>query len=113
MEFVSIFYIFKPSTNTNNFTPANGQCAIISTMTVIVNAATKPSDIQVVSFSVGGSCSLPTSLNNGVAVTVIWYPAINNQAFSTYRFTTDIGQCAITAIMTFTVNLVSTKNVVI
>ena len=46
--------------------------------------------------------ALPTTSTDGV--TGVWSPAINNLATTTYTFTPDAGQCALTASMTITIN---------
>ena len=45
---------------------------------------------------------LPTTSNNGI--TGIWSPAINNTTTTTYTFTPNPGQCAVSATMTIDVN---------
>jgi hypothetical protein len=45
---------------------------------------------------------LPTTATNGI--TGSWSPAINNQATTTYTFTPNTGQCAVSTTLTITVN---------
>ena len=94
--------INNQATTTYTFTPATGQCASTTTMTVTVNAPATPSFTQVAAICAGGSFTLPTTSNN--AITGTWSPAINNAATTTYTFTPTAGQCATTATMTVTVN---------
>ncbi len=92
------------STATYTFTPSAGQCAVPTTMTVIVNStSTVPAFTQVQPICTGGTFTLPTISNNGISG--VWSPAINNTATTTYTFTPNAGQCAsATATMTVTVN---------
>lgn len=90
------------ATTEYTFTPASGQCASNTTMTVIVNNATVPIFTQVPPICAGGSFSLPTTSDNGIAGT--WLPVVNNQATTEYTFTPNQGQCASTTTMTVTVN---------
>jgi len=90
------------ATTEYTFTPASGQCASNTTMTVIVNNATIPTFTQVSPICAGGSFSLPTTSDNGIAGT--WSPAVNNQATTEYTFTPNPGQCASNTTMTVTVN---------
>jgi hypothetical protein len=75
-------------------------------MTVTVNAQTTPTFTQVAAICSGSTFTLPTTSNNGITGT--WSPAINNTATTTYTFTPGVGQCATTATMTVTVNLLPT-----
>jgi hypothetical protein len=82
--------------------PNSGQCASTATMTVTVNPNVTPSFVQVAPICSGGSFTLPTTSNNGIAGS--WAPAVNNTTTTTYTFTPNSGQCATTATMTVTVN---------
>ncbi|AWH86600.1 hypothetical protein HYN59_16450 [Flavobacterium album] len=90
------------ATTTYTFTPDAGQCASTATMTVTVNNNIAPTFTQVAAICSGGSFTLPTTSNNGITGT--WSPALNNTATTTYTFTPNAGQCAVTATMTVTVN---------
>ena len=90
------------ATTTYTFTPAAGQCAIGTTMTVTINPSTTPTFTQVPAICSGGTFSLPTTSNNSITGT--WLPAVNNTTTTTYTFTPAAGQCASTATMTVTVN---------
>ena len=98
--------INNQATTTYTFTPDAAQCAISVTMTVTVSASVAPTFTQVAAICAGGSFTLPTTSNNGVAGT--WAPAVNNQATTTYTFTPTAGQCATTATMMVTVNASTT-----
>ncbi|MFT3933164.1 MAG: gliding motility-associated C-terminal domain-containing protein [Chitinophagaceae bacterium] len=95
--------INNTTTTTYTFTPANGQCASLTTMTILVNPNVTPTFTQVTPICKGAAlAALPTTSNNGISGT--WSPAINNTATTTYTFTPSIGQCATTTTMTITVN---------
>jgi gliding motility-associated-like protein len=94
--------INNTSTTTYTFTPAAGQCATTTTMTVTVNPPITPSFTQVAPICSGAGFTLPTSSNNSITGT--WSPAINNTVTTTYTFTPTAGQCATTTTMTVTVN---------
>ena len=94
------------TTTTYTFTPNAGQCASATTMTVTVNSTSAtPTFNQVAAICSGGSFTLPTTSTNGI--TGSWSPAINNTATTTYTFTPNAGQCALTTTMTVTVNTAS------
>ncbi|TBX69926.1 T9SS type B sorting domain-containing protein [Flavobacterium silvisoli] len=91
------------ATTTYTFTPTAGQCATVSTLTIIVNPNITPTFTAVTPICSGGTLSvLPTTSNNGY--TGSWTPALNNMATTTYTFTPTTGQCAITTTLTITVN---------
>ncbi|MGQ3232466.1 MAG: T9SS type A sorting domain-containing protein, partial [Flavobacterium sp.] len=90
------------ATTTYTFTPTAGQCASTAMMTVVVNSNATPAFTQVAAICSGGSFTLPATSNNGITGT--WSPAINNAATTTYIFTPNAGQCAISASMTVVVN---------
>jgi gliding motility-associated-like protein len=88
---------------TYTFTPNVGACAIPTTMTIVVNQPnTQPLFTQLQPICAGGNIVLPSSSNNGI--TGSWSPSINNQATTTYTFTPNAGQCALSATMTVTIN---------
>ena len=80
-------------TTTYTFTPAAGQCAITTTMTINVLPNVVPAFNAVAPICAGGTLNpLPLSSTNGVGGT--WSPALNNMATTTYTFTPNAGQCA-------------------
>jgi len=91
------------ATTTYTFTPASGQCANTTTLSITVNPTVSPSFNPVGPICQGANLTaLPTtSLNN---ITGTWAPALNNQATSTYTFTPTSGQCANTATLSIAVN---------
>ena len=95
------------NTATTNYTftptPDAGQCLGTATMTITVNQPSATPFTQVAPICNGAVlAALPTTANNGVTGT--WAPAIDNTATTTYTFTPDAGQCAITTTMTIVVN---------
>lgn len=91
------------ATGTYTFTPAAGQCATTTTMTITVNPIVAPVFTQVPPVCIGSTMSpLPTTSTNGITGT--WSPAVNNTATTTYTFTPAAGQCATGASMTIVVN---------
>ncbi|OYU83808.1 MAG: hypothetical protein CFE24_09600 [Flavobacterium sp. BFFFF2] len=95
--------IDNTQTTTYFFTPNSGQCATVTSMTIVVNNATTPTFTQVSAICSGASLSaLPTTSNNSITGT--WSPVIDNMATTTYTFTPDGGQCASLTNMTITVN---------
>jgi gliding motility-associated-like protein len=89
------------ATTTYSFTPAAGQCANITTMTVTVNPNVLPAFTQVAPICAGGTFTLPVSSSNGISGS--WSPAINNNATTTYTFTPAPSQCANNTTMTVSV----------
>ncbi len=97
------------ATTTYTFTPDAGQCALTANMTITINPIITPSFTQIQPICVGNSLTaLPTTSNNGI--TGSWSPALNNTATTTYTFTPDAGQCAVTTDMTIAVIPNSTPN---
>ena len=93
------------TTTTYTFTPAAGQCANSTSMSVTVNPQTTPTFTQITPICTGGTFTLPTTSNNSINGT--WSPAINNSATTIYTFTptsTAVPTCATTANMSITVN---------
>ncbi|MFP9100492.1 T9SS type A sorting domain-containing protein [Flavobacterium sp. RHBU_24] len=90
------------ATTTYTFTPNTGQCASVTTMTVAVNSSVTPLFTQIPAICTGGTFTLPSTSNNGITGT--WSPAVNNSVTTTYTFTPNQDQCAITASMTVAVN---------
>jgi surface protein len=88
-------------TTTYTFTPNSGQCAV--TMTIVVNENIVPIFATIAPICSGGTLApLPTTSTNGI--TGNWSPALNNNATTTYIFTPNMGQCAITKTLTIAVN---------
>lgn len=91
------------ATTVYTFTPATGQCASPTTLTISVNPAVTPSFTAVNPICSGDNlAALPTTSNNGI--TGNWSPALDNTATTTYTFAPDPGQCASTATIIITVN---------
>ncbi len=86
--------INNTSTTTYTFTPDNGQCAGINTMTVVVNSKTDPDFSNFPAICNGGIVpTLPNTSNNGI--TGSWTPSVvNNTVANTYTFTPSSNECA-------------------
>ncbi len=91
------------ATTTYTFTPDPGQCAVTAALTITVNQLVTPAFNPVAAICSGAVLApLPITSLNGISGT--WLPALNNTATTTYTFTPDPGQCAVTAALTVTVN---------
>ena len=92
------------TTTTYTFTPNVGQCALTKTLQIVVNGNTiTPTFTAVAPICNGQTLSpLPTTSNNGI--TGSWSPALNNTATTTYTFTPNTGQCALTTTLQIVVN---------
>ncbi|WP_370476600.1 T9SS type B sorting domain-containing protein [Tamlana flava] len=88
------------------FNPDPGQCTPMTPTTVTITVI--PNDVTPTFAQVGPICSgdsltaLPTTSNEGI--TGVWSPALNNTATTTYTFTPNPNQCALSETMTITVN---------
>jgi gliding motility-associated-like protein len=85
-------------TTTYTFTPDPGQCALPTTLTIVINGEIIPLFDPIGPLCSGATINLPTTSNNGI--TGSWSPAINNTQTTTYTFTPDPGQGAVTATLT-------------
>jgi gliding motility-associated-like protein len=90
------------ATTTYTFTPTIGQCATTQTMTVVVGPPTSPTFNPIGPLCVGNSFGLP--LNSLEGFTGTWSPALNNQTTTTYTFTPNTGQCALTGSLEVIIN---------
>ncbi len=97
------------ATTTYTFTPNGGQCAITTTMTIVVNPVVTPTFDSIAPICSGTTVSplLPQS-NNNPAITGTWSIAFNGSATTTYTFTPTSNPCATTT--TLTVNVIPTTN---
>lgn len=91
-------------TTTYTFTPTSGVCIGNATMTIQVLPATiTPTFNAIPPICPNGTISpLPTTSLNGITGT--WAPALDNTVTTTYTFTPDTGQCALTTTLTVVVN---------
>ena len=91
------------TTTTYTFTPDADQCALTTTMTVVVNPKISPTFNSVEPICAGSTLpTLPTTSLNGVKGT--WSPYFNNKETTTYTFTPDSNYCASSTEMTIQVN---------
>lgn len=91
------------ATTIYTFTPAIGQCAAPTTLTITVNSGILPAFTAVAPICSGENLNaLPTTSTNGIAG--VWSPALDNTATTTYTFTPNPGQCAWVTTLTITVN---------
>ena len=86
------------ATTTYTFTPntsiSGQQCAIPTTINVTVAPILTPTFTPINNVCFGADINpLPTTSLNGVTGT--WSPALNNTATTTYTFTPNLGQCAV------------------
>lgn len=99
--------INNTQTTTYTFTPNAGECALSTSMQIVVNPILMPTFNQVAPICAGASLTaLPTTSINGVNGT--WSPALNNQATTTYTFTPNSEECAFSTTMQIEVNPVLT-----
>jgi surface protein len=91
------------ATTTYTFTPSGNQCATNQVLTITVNPNITPAFTTVTPICSGETLSpLPTTSNNGISGT--WLPALNNTATTTYTFTPNASECAISQTLIITVN---------
>lgn len=99
--------IWSPTTVSNTtsgtytFTPTAGQCSVVTPVTITVNPIVTPTFTAVPPLCAGSTFSLPTTSVNGI--TGSWSPVFNNTATTTYTFTPDLGQCAVSTTLTITI----------
>ena len=102
--------INNTTTTTYTFTPTVSQCATTITMTIVIGSSITPVFTSVGPYCSGASISaLPTTSTNGI--TGSWSPAINNIATTTYTFTPNPNQCAVTTTINIVINSLPTANV--
>jgi hypothetical protein len=100
-------------TTTYTFTPANGQCAVNTTMIIVVTTQVTPTFTQLGPLCQNSTApTLPLTSNDGITGT--WSPATINTATpgtTTYTFTPANGQCAVntTMIIVVTPEIIATS----
>lgn len=99
--------INNQQTTTYIFTPSPNQCAQVATRTLQVNPILTPTFASVGPFCDGAAIpGFPATSLNGV--TGAWSPTINNTQTTTYTFTPNSGNCAVTTTSTVVVNPILT-----
>ena len=95
------------TTTTYTFTPDAGQCAVTSSIDIVVNPIITPFFNAVNPICSGDTLpNLPSTSSNGVTGT--WSPSLDNTTTTTYTFTPDTGQCAVTSSIDIVVNPIIT-----
>ncbi len=85
--------IDNTKTTTYTFTPTNGQCAISTTLEIVVNPNINPVFNPITSICAGDTLlPLPNTSINGI--TGSWVPLLDNTKTTTYTFTPQAGICA-------------------
>jgi len=97
------------ATTNYTFTPDAGQCAVTSSIEIVVNPIITPSFSVVNSICSGDTLpNLPSISSNGITGT--WSPSLDNTTTTTYTFTPDTGQCAVTSSIEIVVNPIITPS---
>jgi gliding motility-associated-like protein len=92
-------------TSTYTFTPNSGQCALNTTMNVIISDGIVPTFNPLANVCQNAPApSFPLTSNNGISGT--WSPAVSTATLGTtsYTFTPNPGSCAVNGTLTLTVN---------
>ena len=92
------------TTTTYTFTPDAGQCSIPIDLAIVVNPSNvTPTFDPFAPICLGDALSsLPTTSLEGISG--VWSPALDNTITTTYTFTPDAGQCAVTQTLQIIVN---------
>ncbi|HNP33827.1 MAG TPA: gliding motility-associated C-terminal domain-containing protein [Flavobacterium sp.] len=93
--------INNTATTTYTFTPTNPLCTNTQTMTIVVNQKVEPIFSIPNALCYAASLILPSISDNGINGT--WNPAANNLATTTYTFTPNPGECAISKTQTVSI----------
>ena len=96
--------INNTTTTTYTFTPAATFCSSLVTMTIVVTPPSVTPIFRAVTPICNGATldPLPTTSINGLVG--VWSPALNNLATTTYTFTPNPSQCAVSTTLTIIVN---------
>ena len=96
-------------TTTYTFTPDEGQCADVTTLTIVVNDNVLPEFSAVDPICVGDNLqALPITSLNGISGT--WSPELDNTQTTVYTFTPNPGICALETTLTIEVNPLQTPD---
>ena len=100
--------VSNTASGTYTFTPDTDQCATTAILNITVNPILTPSFTAITSICSGAANPiLPLTSNNGITGT--WNPAtVSNIASGEYRFTPNVGECAIATTLNVTVNPIVT-----
>ena len=90
-------------TTTYTFNPDAGQCANTATLTIVIRPIVTPTFSPITPICEGDSL-VPLATTSNEGITGAWSPALNNTATTTYTFTPNPGQCAVSQSLTITVN---------
>jgi len=91
------------ATTTYTFTPNDGQCAVNSTLQIIIDPETVPEFEPSGPYCAGANIpELPATSINGVTGT--WSPAINNTVTTSYTFTPFNNECASPVVLTIAID---------
>ena len=92
------------ATTVYTFTPAATFCSSLVTMTIVVSPPSLTPIFRAITPICNGAtlAALPTTSINGVVG--VWSPALNNLATTTYTFTPNPLQCAVSTTLTIIVN---------
>lgn len=98
-------------TTTYTFTPSAGQCATTTTNTITIDSQVTPTFTSIPNICQNSVAPpLPTNSTNTPAITGTWSSAINTAVAGTnvYTFSPSAGECAATATMSVTIDLLIT-----
>jgi hypothetical protein len=94
--------INNTATTTYTFTPTAGQCATTTTIQIVINPIVTPTFNPVGPYCAGASIpALQNPSSNGISGS--WSPAISNTTTTTYTFTPDADECAVSDTLTITI----------
>jgi gliding motility-associated-like protein len=101
----------SPGVYTITYSVGPAACPSVATTTLTISNPVTPTFAQVGPFCTGSNIpALPTTSQNNISGT--WSPAINNQQTTTYTFTPNPNQCAVTTTMTIEIDQPSELSIV-
>lgn len=94
--------IDNSTTTTYTFTSNDGECAVSTTLEILIEPEITPVFDFVVEYCFGTNIpELPATSTNGISGN--WAPALDNTATTTYTFSPDVGQCGTEITSTITI----------